>query len=114
VVDSRKKPGVAFWATVLVVAGLAYPLSVGPACWASSRIGIGTDLVSIVYKPLFANRLPYVADCLDRYSRLGAPEHWTWQHIVMIPTDDAVAIGTRNFWASDAPSKSKGHTGPPP
>jgi hypothetical protein len=30
----RKKPGVAFWATVgLVVVLLVYPLSVGPACW---------------------------------------------------------------------------------
>src|SRR5262245_4621476 len=31
---SRKKPGVAFWATVVVVVVLlAYPLSMGPACW---------------------------------------------------------------------------------
>jgi len=30
----RKKPGVAFWATVVVVMVLvAYPLSFGPACW---------------------------------------------------------------------------------
>jgi hypothetical protein len=30
----RKKPGVAFWATVaLVVVLVAYPLSFGPACW---------------------------------------------------------------------------------
>jgi len=26
---TRKKPGVAFWATVVVVVGLAYPLSFG-------------------------------------------------------------------------------------
>jgi hypothetical protein len=32
--SSRKQPGVAFWATVVVVVGLmAYPLSFGPACW---------------------------------------------------------------------------------
>jgi hypothetical protein len=36
----RKKPGVAFWATVVMVAVLVlYPLSFGPACWASSRSG---------------------------------------------------------------------------
>jgi hypothetical protein len=30
----RKKPGVAFWSTVVVVVVLvAYPLSFGPACW---------------------------------------------------------------------------------
>jgi hypothetical protein len=31
---SRKKPGVAFWATVILVAALVgYPLSTGPADW---------------------------------------------------------------------------------
>jgi hypothetical protein len=35
---SRKKPGLAFWATVVVVVVLvAYPLSFGPACWITSR-----------------------------------------------------------------------------
>jgi hypothetical protein len=30
----RKKPGVAFWATAVVVVVLvAHPLSFGPACW---------------------------------------------------------------------------------
>jgi hypothetical protein len=30
----RKKPGVAFWATVVaVVVLIGYPLSIGPACW---------------------------------------------------------------------------------
>jgi hypothetical protein len=30
----RKKPGVTFWATVVMVVTLvAYPLSFGPACW---------------------------------------------------------------------------------
>jgi hypothetical protein len=32
----RKKPGVAFWASV-VVAVLIYPLSFGPACWICTR-----------------------------------------------------------------------------
>ena len=35
----RKKPGVAFWTTVVVVMALvAYPVSFGPACWISSRL----------------------------------------------------------------------------
>jgi hypothetical protein len=34
---SRKKPGVAFWATVVVAALIAYPVSFGPACWLTSR-----------------------------------------------------------------------------
>jgi hypothetical protein len=32
--EQRKKPGVSFWTTViLVVVLVAYPLSFGPACW---------------------------------------------------------------------------------
>jgi len=34
----RKKPGVAFWATVVLVVGLAYPLSFGPVFWAHSAL----------------------------------------------------------------------------
>src|SRR5262249_20222835 len=34
----RKKPGVAFWATVVVVVALlGYPLSFGPACWLTAQ-----------------------------------------------------------------------------
>jgi len=29
----RKKPGWAFWTTVVLAVVLAYPLSFGPACW---------------------------------------------------------------------------------
>jgi hypothetical protein len=29
----RKKPGVAFWATVAAIVLVLYPLSYGPACW---------------------------------------------------------------------------------
>ena len=31
--SSRKKPGVAFWTTVVVVLLVAYPLSIGPTIW---------------------------------------------------------------------------------
>ena len=36
---ARKQLSAAFWATVVVVVGLAYVLSFGPACWITSRIG---------------------------------------------------------------------------
>ncbi len=39
--EQKKKPGVAFWATVVVVAALvaivSYPLSLGPALWLRNR-----------------------------------------------------------------------------
>jgi hypothetical protein len=48
----RKKPGVAFWATVVVVAVLMYPISFGPACWVSLRKNAGGRLVGAVYYPI--------------------------------------------------------------
>jgi hypothetical protein len=51
--EERKKPGVAFWATVVVVVVLvAYPLSFGPACWLTSRTRVGVRLIPAVYRPL--------------------------------------------------------------
>ena len=55
--SDRNQPGVAFWATVVVVVGLAaYPLSFGPAWWIKSRVDDSTaavDVVSRFYYPLF-------------------------------------------------------------
>ena len=48
----RKQPGVAFWATVVVFAALAYPISFGPACWITSRTNIGARMVAVVYRPI--------------------------------------------------------------
>jgi hypothetical protein len=51
--DDRKKPGVAFWATVgLVVVLVGYPLSFGPACWINQRKGIGGPAIATVYRPI--------------------------------------------------------------
>jgi hypothetical protein len=49
----RKKPGVAFWATVIVVALLAYPLSFGPACWAYKWGFLGKVRLRSIYAPVF-------------------------------------------------------------
>jgi hypothetical protein len=50
----HKKPGVAFWASVVVVAVLVgYPLSFGPACWLNFRTGIGNEALTTIYRPAF-------------------------------------------------------------
>src|SRR5262245_2006101 len=50
---SRKKPGVAFWATVVVVAMLVgYPLSFGPACWIAWRASHSAPVIATIYSPL--------------------------------------------------------------
>jgi len=48
----RKKPGVAFWATVVAaLSPLLYLLSIGPACWFTSRTEVGIDAVNRIYQP---------------------------------------------------------------
>ena len=50
---SRKKPGVAFWTTVvLVVVLVVYPLSFGPMCWVRNRLP--PDLSWPVYRAVYA------------------------------------------------------------
>jgi hypothetical protein len=52
----RKKPGVAFRATVALIALLAYPLSFGPACWITARSQLGDQIgracMEEVYRPV--------------------------------------------------------------
>jgi hypothetical protein len=51
----RKKPGVAFWAIVALVAVLvAYPLSLGPACWLADKGVVSVIEIKRTYRPLVA------------------------------------------------------------
>jgi hypothetical protein len=67
----RKKPGVAFWATVVVVVALAYPLSSGPAVWLDIKfLGRSSPTwlratVGKLYVPLAAG-LEYGPNCLQQ------------------------------------------------
>jgi hypothetical protein len=78
---SRKKPGVAFWATVvLVVVLVGYPLSFGPWCWAISRSGElhGPASESFFYQPILWMwwKSPQAIDkFISRYANLGAATH---------------------------------------
>ena len=79
--NDRTTPGTSFWVTAAVIAVLAYPGSLGPCCWASSRTGIGVHVVEFIYGPILraadACSMPAV-DFFQRYSRLGAPQEWEW------------------------------------
>jgi hypothetical protein len=51
--SDRKKPGVAFWATVMVIAVLvAYPLSFGPACWGFKCGAVSESQIRAIYSPI--------------------------------------------------------------
>jgi len=50
---SRKKPGVTFWATLVVVVVLVgYPLSIGPATWLASRNYLNAWLYQTYCRPM--------------------------------------------------------------
>jgi hypothetical protein len=51
----HKKPGVTFWATVVLVVVLAYPLSMGPANWMAGKVGSPAWMLAtldVVYAPV--------------------------------------------------------------
>jgi hypothetical protein len=54
----RKKPGVAFWVIVALVAVVLYPLSMGPAFWAWQDVFGRSEtcwmILSIIYAPIGA------------------------------------------------------------
>src|SRR5580692_11682628 len=79
----RKKPGVAFQATALLVAVMAYPISFGPACWISSATGnrkhVSVDFVNFVYQPILRagnNESESLGGCIEWYANLGAQQGW--------------------------------------
>jgi hypothetical protein len=72
----RKKPGVAFWATVLMVAVLVgYPLSFGPACWIATRTHTDdAKLFAVVYGPMWwaiRREVPVAGDIFGMYAIIG-------------------------------------------
>jgi hypothetical protein len=77
----RKKPGVAFWATVVVVVVvLLYPISFVPACWISSRVQPSGKAVSLIYRPVL----------------------WAWGHLGEDADDcisEWIAVGTTHGYA---------------
>jgi hypothetical protein len=73
----RKKPGVVFWATVVVVGVVLYVASVGPVYWIASRIPAtntmaGGRVLHLVYWPIW--ELPLKASvrhAFEDYARAG-------------------------------------------
>ena len=83
----RKHPSAAFWITVALVAVLVgYPLSFGPACWISSRIGRDywrgrtcKKIVADTYQPILRfcwENDTVFANSFSRYASLFADPGW--------------------------------------
>jgi hypothetical protein len=86
----REKPGVAFWATVVVVVVVvAYPLSFGPACWLADRGILPRATTARIFTPLLdgpsedsygnhSNPLTWWADLGARRTGI-ARRLWCWK-----------------------------------
>ena len=70
----RKNPGVAFWATVVLVVALAYPLSFGPVARTLCRFDAPLsvrDWANWFYQPLqLLGSLPFGYELMNWYMRL--------------------------------------------
>jgi hypothetical protein len=76
---SRKKPGVAFWATVVVVvvALILYPLSLGPAIWLTARGYFRESTVQSFYMPFLvpAEYVELLESGVTWWGSLGVPDN---------------------------------------
>ena|SRR5437660_1479515 len=88
--DKQRTPGAGFFATICVVVIVAYALSIGPACWVSSRVG-AARFVTVFYKPVTWTAEVIDSDALKEqiqwYSDLGAAGVWTWTFGAAEPGD---------------------------
>ena len=88
---SCKKPGVAFWATVVVVVALvAYPLSFGPVVWLTGRGYFRESTVSSVYRPVLWSTA--------HVESLGPGVDW-WASL-FLPDDQSVTLQIQTDEAS--------------
>jgi hypothetical protein len=85
----HKKPGVAFCATVGLAVVVLYVLSIGPACWISSRANAGGSAVAVVYRPLTwgMSHSERITDAVSWYSKLGAADGWGWVGLYVSEND---------------------------
>ena len=92
---NSKKPGVAYWMTVVIVVVLMYPLSFGPACWITSRTG-GNGVLPVIFRPIIAmipvsDKTPlmpgihggrmfqYPKGIICGLATIGAAPGWAWR-----------------------------------
>jgi hypothetical protein len=78
--SNSKKPGVAFWATLVVVVVLVgYPLSLGPVAWLHAKLDRPRGMKAVVapiYAPIFwaqDNGPDWLRKSIDLYEKMWHP-----------------------------------------
>jgi hypothetical protein len=82
-VYNRRERWAKWTAVALTFSAVAYLISIGPACWISSKLNCGTDILARCYSPLIRLSLhdvcpSFVHDDINWYCRLGADSGWGW------------------------------------
>ncbi len=98
----RKKPGLAFWATVVVVVPILYVASFGPACWIISRLDAETAWIPTVYRPItiiWDSGPSQMGTILESYSAFGCERDWGWIWVNSTDIDGNPV----EFWAFAGP-----------
>ncbi len=96
--ENHKKPRGGFWVTVgLLVIAVGYPLSLGPACWGTSRLEMNGAFVTIPYRPVIwawqRGPLP-MQRAIESYTYLCANQNWTWYEAYVFKGDGSVSLNS--------------------
>jgi hypothetical protein len=100
---SRTRFGVAFWATVVLVFVLAYPIGFGPAVWLAARGAIPEIAVKCVYWPLLCQRAHLKNSwgaVIGWYGSLGIPS----EQSVVLTVEDLEGDTVSASFGSDPPA----------
>ena len=109
--EPRKNPGVAFWATVVVLAVLAYPISFGPACWLATSWAPLRGPVNSVYRPAawaYFKTPSTVGNVIIRYANVEGDVNFSGTErgafrLTFEPDDEYEILGLDPFLSPPAP-----------
>ena len=90
----RDRPGLTFWATILLALVLLVPLTFGPLCWAANRVRSLRPFVVTAYAPLIRVELSGpapAAAALSWWAHMSCETDWEWG------TDSSGGVHWMNF-----------------
>jgi hypothetical protein len=90
----ERKPRTWFWTTIVALAiVVAYPLSFGSACWATSRLNLNANWVNVPYQPIirvWARSPEPLRRWIRMFTYLAADPNWAWYEPPVLDRDGFV------------------------